>query len=54
MYNDLLFEHIKDPRYKATMISAKAQLTNIFQVAITFGVGIVMGISYRMGFALIG
>jgi hypothetical protein len=36
MYNDLLFEHMKDPRYKATVISAKAQLTNIVQIIVAF------------------
>lgn len=34
IYNDLLFEHMKDPRYKATLISVRSQFANIFQIII--------------------
>lgn len=37
IYNDLIFEHIRDPRYKATMLSLRSQITNIMQIVIAFG-----------------
>ena len=54
VYNDLLFEHMSDPRYKATMMSVKSNMSDAFQLLITVGIGMIMGISYRAGFATIG
>lgn len=36
------------------MLSLRSQITNIVQIIIAFGLGIVMTYSYRLGFAIIG
>lgn len=34
LYSDLVFDHIQDPRYKATMMSIRSQFTNIVQICV--------------------
>jgi hypothetical protein len=54
IYTDILMRHIPDPKYRATSLSIKTQLDNIVQVTLSFGIAWVMGISYALGFQVLG
>ncbi len=51
---DVLINHIPDPRYRATALSMKAQIDNIVQVITSFSIAWIMGISYALGFQVLG
>ncbi len=54
VYTDVLINHIPDPLYRATALSMKAQIDNIVQVITSFSIAGVMGISYALGFQVLG
>lgn len=54
IYTDHLIERIQDKRYRATALSLKSQIQNIFEVLVSFGIAGIMGISYALGFQVLG
>jgi hypothetical protein len=54
VYTDYLIDRIPDRRYRTTVLSMKSQIENIVQIAISFGIAGVMGISYQLGFQMLG
>jgi hypothetical protein len=54
IYTDYLIDHISDSRYRATVLSMKSQIENVVQIVISFGIAGVMGISYQLGFQILG
>jgi MFS family permease len=54
IYTDELMNRIHDDNYRSTLLSLKPQITNIVQVIIAFGIAWVMGISYALGFQVLG
>lgn len=53
IYTDHLIERIPDKKYRATALSLKSQMQNIFEMSISFGIAWVMGISYSLGFQVL-
>ncbi len=54
VYTDVLLNNIPDPKYRATALSIKSQFDNIIQVIVSFSVAGIMGISYQMGYQMLG
>lgn len=54
IYTDHLIERIPDKRYRSTALSLKSQMQNIFEMSVSFGIAWVMGISYSLGFQVLG
>ena len=54
IYTDHLIERISDKKYRATALSLKSQIQNIFEMSVSFGIAGVMGISYQLGFQVLG
>ncbi len=54
IYNDMFFEHMPDPSYKATLLSLRSQFANIIMVVFTVSIGFAMAYSYRLGFGIMG
>lgn len=54
VYTDYFIDRIPDTRYRATILSVKTQLENLISIAISFGIAGVMGISYQLGFQILG
>ena len=54
IYTDMLIENIPDPKYRATLLSVKLQIENIIQVVVIFAISGIMGISYSLGFWVLG
>jgi len=52
--NLFLKNYIKDKRYKATMLSIRAQLEAIVLAIVAFSVGFLMNKSYKIGFSTVG
>jgi len=50
----VLTNYIEDKKYKATMLSIKGQITAIFQIIMTFFIGFIMSISYKLWFIVLG
>ena len=50
----LLNSFVKNPRYKATMISIKSQITAIFKFIVAVGIGYVMKESFKEGYLMLG
>ncbi len=54
IYTDYFIDHMTDARYRATALSIKSQIENFVQIGVSFGIAGVMGISYQMGFQILG
>lgn len=54
IYTDYFIEHMPDSRYRATILSIKSQITNFIQIGVSFWIAGIMGISYQLGFEVLG
>lgn len=53
IYTDHLMERIPDRRYRATALSLKSQMQNVFELLVSFGIAGIMWISYSLGFQVL-
>jgi hypothetical protein len=54
IYTDHLMDRIEDKRYRATALSLKSQIQSFIEMGVSFGIAGVMGISYALGFQILG
>lgn len=50
IFNNALLEYLPNPAYKATALSIKAQVAEVYKIIISFAIAPIMGISFAYGY----